>query len=158
VLTVNTIQTYSPRAGRYDHAIMRKGILPVLVLSACLAISACGGSSGSSSTGPGTSSTASPAAAKAAFDKQLSSLCRRANAAYIKASKGAKAAVIQHYLALFKTVKAPPQLDSSYALYLAVIAKELRALKRGDTAALAKIRDTQAGPLVGQLGATGCYG
>ena len=138
---------------------MRKGILPILVVSGCLAISACGGSSGSSSTSAGSGSTAGSAAAKATFVKQLNSLCRRANAAYIKASKqSGQVAVIQHYLTLFRKVKAPPQLDSSYALYLAVLGKELRALKRGDSKALGKIRDTEAGPLVGQLGATGCYG
>jgi hypothetical protein len=133
---------------------MRKGILPVLVVSGCLAIAACGGS-GTGSTG----TTGTSAAAKTAFVKQLNSLCRRANAAYLKAPKQAgKVAAIQRYLALFRKVKAPPELDSSYALYLAVLGKELADLKHGDAAGLAKVRDTQAGPLIRQLGATGCYG
>jgi hypothetical protein len=148
---------------------MRKWILPVLVVIACLGLAACGGSSGSGSTAARGSSTAargsSTAASgtsgvtEAAFRKQLSSICRRANAAYNKAPKQAgKVAVIQHYLDVFRAVKAPKLLDSPYALYLAVLAKELSDLKNGNAAGLAKVRDTQAGPLVRQLGATGCYG
>ncbi|HEY1523917.1 MAG TPA: hypothetical protein VGF70_12970 [Solirubrobacteraceae bacterium] len=141
---------------------MRKWILPVLVVIACLGLAACGGSSGSGSTAARGSSTAASGTSgvtEAAFRKQLSSICRRANAAYNKAPKQAgKVAVIQHYLDVFRAVKAPKLLDSPYALYLAVLAKELSDLKNGNAAGLAKVRDTQAGPLVRQLGATGCYG
>jgi predicted small secreted protein len=141
---------------------MRKAILPVLVVIACLGLAACGGSSGSSSTtSSGGSQTSGGASAfsPAAFRTQLSGICRRANAAYNKAPTQAKqVGVIQHYLGVFRALRAPKELDSAYALYLAVLAKELRDLKKGDAAGLAKVRDTQAGPLVRQLGATGCYG
>lgn len=135
---------------------MRRGIVLIVC---CLGLAACGGSSGSGSTsGAATKTSGNSPAANAAFSAQLSSICKKANAAYIKARKpSAQVAVIQHYLTVFNAVKAPPALDSAYALYLAVLAKELRALKRGDSAGLIKIRDTQAGPLVRQLGATGCY-
>lgn len=138
---------------------MRRGIV---LIACCLGLVACGGSSGSGSTGTtkagsNATSTSSPKA-NAAFAAHLSSICKQANAAYIKAGKpSAQVAVIQHYLTIFQAVKAPASLDSAYALYLAVLGKELRALKRGDAAALIKIRNTQAGPLVRQLGATGCY-
>jgi membrane-bound lytic murein transglycosylase B len=137
---------------------MRRGIALIMC---CLGLVACGGSSGSGSTksvaGP-TATTSSPAA-NAAFAHKLSSICKKANAAYIAASKpSAQVAVIQRYLKIFQALKAPASLDSAYALYLAVLSKELRALKKGNSAGLAKIRDTQAGPLVRQLGATGCYG
>ena len=159
VLTVNTIQTYRPPTSRYDHALMRRGIV---IIVCCLGLAACGGSGSgkASKTVTVTSGSASNSpAANAAFSAQLSSICKKANAAYIKAGKpSAQVAVIQHYLTVFNAVKAPPALDSAYALYLAVLGKELRALKRGDSAGLIKIRDTQAGPLVRQLGATGCYG
>lgn len=88
----------------------------------------------------------------------MSSICRRANAAYNAAPKlSGQVAAIQHYLTVFHGVKAPPQLQSTYARYLTVLAKELAALKKGDNAGLIKLRNTQAGPLVRQLGATGCY-
>ena len=90
---------------------------------------------------------------------QLDSICKRANDAYIAAKKPAgQVAAIQHYLVVFRGVKAPQLLRPVYAQYLTVLGKELAALKRGNAAGLVKIRDTQAGPLVKRLGATGCYG
>jgi hypothetical protein len=128
--------------------------MPVLC---CLALAACGGSSGSSSTSTSAGGTRS-STANIAFDAQVSSICRRANAAYIAAHGSAhQVAVIQRYLLVFRGVKAPAPLQSVYSRYLTVLAKELAALKRGDSAGLVKLRDTQAGPLVRQLGATGCY-
>ncbi len=141
---------------------MRRGIL---ITICCLGLAACGGSSGSGATKSTKTGTVSNAtgpgatAANKAFATHLSSICVQANKAYNATSKqSAQVAVIQHYLTVFQGLKAPPQLDSAYALYLAVLAKELRDLKQGDTAGLIKVRDSQAGPLVRQLGATGCYG
>jgi hypothetical protein len=90
---------------------------------------------------------------------QLNSVCKRANAAYLAAKKPAgQVAAIQHYLGVFHGVKPPPLLQPEYSKYLTVLAKELAALKQGNGAKLVKIRNTQAGPLVKRLGATGCYG
>ena len=136
-----------------------------MIIVCCLGLAACGGSSGSGATKTTKTPTVNNAtgpgavAANKAFATHLSSICVAANKAYIAAGKpSAQVAVIQHYLTLFQAVKAPPQLDSAYALYLAVLAKELRDLKRGDVSGLIKVRNSQAGPLVRQLGASGCYG
>jgi hypothetical protein len=137
---------------------MRRGIVLIIC---CVGLAACGGSSGSGSTKATKTGTVTTSAAisNAAFAAQLSSSCKRANAAYNSAKgQSGQVAAIQHFLTDVQGLKAPSQLDSAFALYLAVIAKELRALKRGDSAGLGKIRDSQAGPLVRQLGATGCYG
>lgn len=137
---------------------MRRGIPPILC---CLALAACGGSSGNGSTSGATTAAKAPNSTgptDATFVSQLDSVCKRANAAYLAAPTAkAQVAVIQRYLGEFRAVKAPPLLKPVYSSYVAVLAKELDALKRGDSAGLIKLRNTQAGPLVRRLGATGCY-
>jgi hypothetical protein len=134
-----------------------------MAIIACLGLAACGGSSSSSSTaGSGTNAentiTRAEVAARNHFLAQLNSACKRANAAYLKAKPANQPAVIQRYLGVFKSIKAPPLVKTTYSRYLGVLAKELAALKQGNPALLTKLRDTQAGPLVQQLGAKGCYG
>lgn len=138
---------------------MRRGIVLVVC---CLGLVACGGSSATSSTTPASTrpirTHPPPSPAEVAFAAHLSSICRKANAAYNAAhnSKG-QVAAIQRYLVVFRGVKAPARLQSIYSRYVAVLAAELAALKGGDSKKLIEIRDTKAGPLVRQLRATGCY-
>lgn len=133
--------------------VVRKGTLSVLLALTCLGIAACG-SSGSSST---VRVLRPSPVTKTSFDAQVGSLCGRANSAF-GAAKGTKAqvAVISHYLAVFRSVKAPSQLKALYSQYLAVLTQELSALRRGDSAQLFSLARTRARPLARQLGATGC--
>ena len=133
---------------------MRKGILPILPVLACLAIAACGSSSKSGTTAK---VQHPPAVTKASFDVQVGSLCQRANSAFGAAkTHSGQVAVISHYLTVFHSVKVPSQLKATYAQYLGVIAQELAALKRGDNKQLNHLVVTQARPLAKKLGATGC--
>jgi hypothetical protein len=138
---------------------VRKGIVAVSVALACLGIAACGSSKSSSTVGSGstTASTSPSAAAKASFDANLGAVCTRADNAFIAAhGNKSQAAVIARYLIVFRSVKAPSQLQSLYSRYLAVLGQELAALKRGDRAQLFKLVSTKAGPLVTAMGATRC--
>lgn len=136
--------------------IVRKGIVPAVVVLACLLLAACGGSS-SGSGSPGVHVTTSPQVTKSTFDTALGSLCSRANAAFA-AAKGNKdqVSVISHYLVVFRSVKVPAQLQSLYSKYLDVLDQELAALKRGDSKQLFALAHNKAKPLAQQLGAKGC--
>jgi hypothetical protein len=133
---------------------MRKGIPLVLVIAACLALAACGGSSKPG----GTVKVARPSpVTKASFDTQVSSLCKRANDAFgVAKTNSGQVAVISHYLTVFHSVKAPSSLQSLYSQYLGVLAQELAALKQGDKKKLFQLAHNKARPLVQKLGATGC--
>lgn len=134
---------------------VKKRLLPLIAVAG-LAATGCGGSSnhGSSGTGTGTNSSAS---SRAGFIAQLNSLCNRANNAFSAAhSTQGQVAVVSRYVARFGSLKAPPELRGLYAQYVAVLEKELAALRQGDTQALFKLAHNQAKPLVKRIGAEGC--
>jgi hypothetical protein len=133
---------------------MRKAILPLLAILACLTIAACGGSSKSSGT---VKVEHPPKVTKASFDAQVGSLCQRANSAFnATKTKSGHVAVISHYLIVFRSVKVPSDLKATYTQYLGVLAQELAALKRGDLNQVFKLAHSKAKPLAQKLGATGC--
>jgi hypothetical protein len=131
---------------------VRKGIVPVVVVLACLLLAACG-----SSSTPTVRVVRTPPATKAGFAVALGSLCTRANSAF-GAAKGNKdqVSVISHYLIVFRSLNPPASEKSVYSQYLDVLAQELAALKRGDSSELFKLSRTKARPLAQQLAATGC--
>jgi hypothetical protein len=134
--------------------IMRKGILPILAILACLAIAACGSSSKPSTTAK---VQHPPPVTKASFDAEVGSLCQRANSAFgVAKTHSGQVAVISHYLTVFRSVKVPSQLKATYAKYLGVIAQELAALKRGDKNQVFQLAHSKAKPLARALGAKGC--
>jgi hypothetical protein len=135
---------------------VKRRYLPAVAVVTALVLAGCGGSAKNASTTGGTGTT-STANSKALFLAQLNSLCERANNAFSAAHdlKG-QVAVVSHYVSLFGAVKAPPQLRTLYAEYLAVLEKELADLRKGDTKGLFNLAHNQAKPLVEKIGAKGC--
>ena len=129
---------------------MNKRFLGVLIVGV-LALSGCGGSSksggGTGTTGPTT----------ATFLAQLNSLCVRANNAFAAAhATKAKASVVAHYVALFRTVQAPTQLKALYARYVAVLEQESTLIGKGNLNAMFAVATKHAEPLIAQIGAKQC--
>jgi hypothetical protein len=131
---------------------VKKLFLPSLAVAA-IALAGCGGSAHNTTPNP----PKPPPVTKDSFDADLSSLCTRANNAFGAAHnvKG-EVAVVSRYVALFASLKPPPQLQSLYAQYVAVLRKELAALKQGNQNELFKLAKNDAKPLVTKIGATGC--
>lgn len=134
---------------------MKSRLLTGFVLvGVALAGTGCGGSSKSGGSGTGTTSSAS---SKAAFISQLNSLCKKANTAFSATHNvQGEVAVVSHYVSLFGALKPPSELSSLYTRYLAVLRRELAALKHGNQNELFKLAHSQAKPLVKQIGAFGC--
>jgi hypothetical protein len=60
-------------------------------------------------------------------------------------------------VALFSSLHPPPgQLRTLYGQYVAVLQRELAALKKGNQNELFKLAHNDAKPLVKKIGATGC--
>jgi hypothetical protein len=121
---------------------------------AALVVAGCGSSQHSPASSAPTGTTP---VTKAGFINQLSSLCTRANDAFSATHnlKG-EVAVVSHYVALFGSLQPPAQFRSLYAKYVAVLQKELAALRQGNQNELFKLAHSQAKPLVKKIGATGC--
>jgi hypothetical protein len=135
---------------------VKSRVLAALVAIFALTAGGCGGSS-TAGTGTGGTATTSAAASKAAFISRLDSLCTKADNAFSATHNLAgEVTVVSRYLAQFSALKAPPQLGVLYARYVAVLEKELAALRKGNQNELFKLAHSQAKPLVKQIGALGC--
>lgn len=112
---------------------------------------------GPSNSPTSTSSPSTSGGNRAAFIARLDTICPEANLAYADASTpAAQVMAVARYVRIFRSLKPPAQLQALYFQYVSILEQELADLRQGNPTGLTYLAQTQAKPLVEQMGAWAC--